>query len=350
MKRKRTAVAAVALVVVVGLTAAGVWLASYVGTERRSTLVTLRVVHVHRGSLTEKVTAAGILQGTPAPLADGAQEVGILTALPQQGTVVTQGGVVYRVDNQPVILLYGSTPAWRDFGPGMSDGPDVEELEQDLLQLGYGQQSGIVMNGDYTYAVEQAVRAFSKAAGLASGDQLPLGTVLFEPGPVVVAADAALPGDSVSVGTAVVSLQLATPQITVQLQPSQDAGIGVGTPTNITLTSPAQTLMGKTASVAAGSGSSVNVTLVLDNPPANLSLAKRSVFVEFDVLTLHNVYIVPISALVATVGGGYALQEVLTRGRTRLIRVNVGALDSIDGLARVTGPQLSPGLAVTAAS
>ncbi len=34
--------------------------------------------------------------------------------------------VLYRVDNHPVVLLTGSTPAWRAFTAGMTDGPDVE--------------------------------------------------------------------------------------------------------------------------------------------------------------------------------------------------------------------------------
>ncbi len=309
----------------------------------------LSVVHVRRGTLTVKVTGGGTLAGTPAPLATGTRMVGTATELPAVGTVVTQGQVLYRIDNQPVILLYGTTPVFRAFGPGMTVGPDLVQLEQDLIQLGYGQPYGLLANGDFNFSDEQAVRAFNQAEGLPSGDQLALGTVLFEPGPVVVAADSVGLGASVAAGGAVVSLEMDTPQATAQLSSAQASGITDGTPALVTLSSPSEILNGKVSSVVATSGSNVNVTVSLNNPPATLSLAQRSVFVEFEVQTLPNVYIVPVSALVATVGGQYALQASLGGGRSTLIAVSVGALDNTDGLAQVSGPQLRAGLPVESA-
>jgi len=323
--------------------------ATKTGTATRSQSTGLTVVHVRRGTLTVKVTGGGTLAGTPAPLAAGTQMAGTVTELPTVGTVVVQGQVLYRIDNQPVILLYGHTPVFRAFGPGMTAGPDVVQLEQDLIQLGYGQAYGLVADGNYNFSDEQAVRAFNKAEGLPSGDQLALGAVLFEPGPVVVAADSVGLGASVAAGGAVVSLEMDTPQATVQLSSAQASGITAGTPALVTLSSPSEILNGKVSSVVPTSGSNVNVTVSLDNPPASLSLAQRSVFVDFDVQTLPNVYIVPVSALVATVGGQYALQEALGGGRSALIAVSVGALDNIDGLAQVSGPQVRAGLPVEAA-
>lgn len=309
----------------------------------------LSVVHVRRGTLTVKVTGGGTLEGTSAPLATGSLMVGTVTALPSVGTVLSQGQVLYRIDNQPVVLLYGTTPVYRAFGPGMTPGPDVVQLEQDLLQLGYGQPYGLVADGDFNFSDEQAVRAFTKAEGLPEGDQLALGTVLFEPGPVVVAANAVGLGTAVAAGGAVLSLEMDSPEVTAQLSSSQASGIAVGTPTLVTVSSPSETLSGKVQALAPTTGSNVNISVSLDNPPVGLALTQRSVFVQFDVQTLKNVYIVPVSALVATVGGQYALQEVVARGRSTLIAVAVGALDNLNGLAQVSGPQVSAGLAVEAA-
>ena len=60
---------------------------------------------------------------------------GTLTSLPSTGQVVRQGHVLYRVDTDPVVLLYGSTPAYRDLAEGES-GPDVRSLNADLVALG----------------------------------------------------------------------------------------------------------------------------------------------------------------------------------------------------------------------
>ncbi len=46
------------------------------------------------------------------------QAQGTLTALPSVGQVVTQGQVLYQVSGAPVVLLYGSTPAYRNLSEG----------------------------------------------------------------------------------------------------------------------------------------------------------------------------------------------------------------------------------------
>jgi multidrug efflux system membrane fusion protein len=42
---------------------------------------------------------------------------GTVTALPATGTTVKRGQALYRVDNTPVVLLYGSLPAYRTLAP-----------------------------------------------------------------------------------------------------------------------------------------------------------------------------------------------------------------------------------------
>src|SRR5262249_57586353 len=61
---------------------------------------------------------------------------GVLTALPAVGTVVRRGQRLYEVDGRPVLLLLGARPAWRPFALGMADGPDVRQLEQNLVAVG----------------------------------------------------------------------------------------------------------------------------------------------------------------------------------------------------------------------
>ena len=64
------------------------------------------------------------------------QARGTYTKLPAAGQVIPQGHVLYRVNDRPVVLLYGSTPAYRTLSAGAS-GPDVAELNADLVALGY---------------------------------------------------------------------------------------------------------------------------------------------------------------------------------------------------------------------
>jgi len=55
------------------------------------------------------------------------QARGTVTALPAVGQVVAQGQPVYAIDGTPVVLLYGSVPAYRGLSEGMS-GADVRQL------------------------------------------------------------------------------------------------------------------------------------------------------------------------------------------------------------------------------
>ena len=46
------------------------------------------------------------------------------------------GDELYRVDDNPVLLLCGLTPAYRSLSKG-ARGPDVAELNANLVHLGY---------------------------------------------------------------------------------------------------------------------------------------------------------------------------------------------------------------------
>ena len=63
------------------------------------------------------------------------------TALPAVGKVISRGESVYSLDGQPVPLFYGTTTLYRALYLGVSDGPDVAELQANLIALGFG--SGI---------------------------------------------------------------------------------------------------------------------------------------------------------------------------------------------------------------
>ncbi len=69
------------------------------------------------------------------------QAQGTLTSLPSIGQVVSEGQVLYDVNGSPVVLLDGTTPAYRTLSEGATDsatsGADVGNLNYDLVALGY---------------------------------------------------------------------------------------------------------------------------------------------------------------------------------------------------------------------
>jgi hypothetical protein len=108
---------------------------------------------------------------------------GTITWLPASGTVIAQGQDLFHVDATPVVLLNGSTPAYRALSSTDSAGPDIGQLKADLRALGYD-PSGAIGSGDaWDGATTAAVNRFQAAHGLTQTGSLELGRVVFLPSP-----------------------------------------------------------------------------------------------------------------------------------------------------------------------
>ena len=88
-------------------------------------------------SLNGTLTYQAGSDGSPYSVINQAQ--GVYTALPGIGQVISQGQVLYGVNDSPVVLLYGLIPAYRTLSAG-STGADVAQLNADLVALGYATQ------------------------------------------------------------------------------------------------------------------------------------------------------------------------------------------------------------------
>jgi hypothetical protein len=105
---------------------------------------------------------------------------------------------------------------------------------------------------------------------------------------------------------------------------------------------------GGSGSGSAGSGSgggspSIPVTIALDHPPAGAGLDQAAVSVDFAQQRARHVLSVPVTALLATSGQTYAVQEA--DSPHHLIPVSTGLFAA--GYVQISGPGLSPGLRVT---
>jgi HlyD family secretion protein len=94
--------------------------------------------------------------GTPSPIL-------VISALGLSvGQTVAPGSVLVQISGRPIIALPGSIPAYRNLSPG-SDGPDVQELQTALDQLGYSTVGDTP--GTFGLATENAVRELYNAKG-----------------------------------------------------------------------------------------------------------------------------------------------------------------------------------------
>jgi peptidoglycan hydrolase-like protein with peptidoglycan-binding domain len=332
---------------------------------------------VERRTLSAMVSQAGIL--TYRAQADGSpyfainQARGIYTELPAPGQVVSQGQVLYRVNDRPVVLLYGSTPAYRTLSAGAS-GPDVAELNTDLLALGYAARAQLSpKSASFGPATATAVQKLQAAVGATQNGILTLGQVVLEPTAVRVTSMSAQLGGSAQPGETVVQGTSTTRQVQVALSASEQTTMAVGDKVSIALPNN-RTTPGVVSSVGAvatcpsnsasgGSGSSsaateadicssdgsasntptITVGITPSDRAATGTWDQAPVQVGITTASVPNALVVPVTALLAQTGGGYAVEVVAAGASNHLVPVSLGLFDDAEGLVQVTASPLAAG-------
>jgi hypothetical protein len=298
-----------------------------------------------------------------------------LTALPQPGEVIRRGQSLYEVDGTPVPLLYGARPMWRPIELGITPGPDVYQLDENLIALGYSDGGYLTASDTFTYAAAAAVSAWQAARGQVPTGSVQLGAVAFEPGPVRVDSLAAAIGAPVQPGTVILAATSTRRSIDVQLPVDQEYLVRSGDRVTITLPDGTTTTPGIVDNVApvatgstgtgnvaapggaapaaggtsAGTGGSgtatdtVTVTVGLTDPAAAGRYDQAPVEVNIVAASAGNVLAVPINALAALAGGGYGV-EVISGSQRTLLRVTTGLF--ADTLVQVSARGLRAGMIV----
>jgi multidrug efflux pump subunit AcrA (membrane-fusion protein) len=349
--RRRRAVAPVLLIVVALGAAAGIaWAAGAFRSHNSSGAgpgapppATQPVV---RENLLSQVPVTATLGYAGSYTVQG-QGGGTLTWLPSAGRVIRQGQALYRVDNaSPVVLLYGSVPAWRTLDEGLT-GADVTQLNHDLVALGYADSSDISALGwDYfSWETAYGVEQLESALGVSSPPgSLPLGSVVFEPGAIrVTNVLGSLGGPGAGPVLAATSEQHV---VTILLSTSQESEVAVGDAVTVTLPDNASTAgtvssVGTVASGSAGNAT-IQVTVTLTHPSVAGTLDQAPVTVYITTASAGNALAVPVGALLAQSSGGYAVETIGAGNTRRLVPVTVGIFDDDSGLVQVTGA-LTPG-------
>jgi len=271
---------------------------------------------------------------------------GTLTWLPAVGQVISQGGVLYRVNNgTPVFLLYGLVPLWRALSEGLS-GADVQQLNRDLVALGYASTSDLDPDSDYFSAqTADALYLLQARLGLTPTGSLAMGQAVFEPSAIRITAVSGSLGGPASGQV----LQGTSDQriVTVPLETTEESGVQQGDKVTITLPN-GQTTPGVVTSIgtvattpSSGGTPTITVDVTLSDPSATGNLDQAPVQVSITTSTATDALVVPVDALLAQ-PGGYAVEEATARGR-RLVPVALGLFDDADGMVQVTGTGLAAG-------
>jgi hypothetical protein len=306
---------------------------------------------VEKGTLSAMISIDGTLtyralsDGSPYAVID--RRSGIYTELPEDGDKVDCGGVLYGVDGHPVLLLCGSMPAYRSLWGG-DGGPDVAELNANLVGLGYATRAQLDPSSDY-FSSETAF-ALEKLQARVGEDRtgtLDLGQAVFLPESVRIAKVSGELGGSASPGAPVLYATSDTPEVQVALDPPYQGEVVTGDPAQITL--PGNTSvtgrvdrLGRVAQVPAGQNNNLGqatipVFISLDDPGKARGLDMAPVRLEIKIGGVENALSVPVTALVGKAGGGFAVEVVGNGGRRELVAVKLGLFDTAGGRVQVEG-------------
>jgi peptidoglycan hydrolase-like protein with peptidoglycan-binding domain len=286
------------------------------------------------------------------------QARGTLTALPATGQVIKQGQPLYRVDGSPVILLYGPIPAYRTLaqGPTAADvtGDDVRQLNAALVALGYATKAQLDPTSDeFGWQTTAAVRRLQKHLGVEQTGSLSLGQVVFLPSAIRITAVSATLGTQAAPSTAIMTASSTARVVTVDLDAAQQSQVTKGDKVTITLPDNTSTpgvvsSIGNVATAPASDGThgtdttpKVAVDITLTDPRAAGTLDQAPVLVSITTATAKDVLVVPVNALLALAGGGYAVEVAEASGSRHLVAVTLGLFDDAGGLVQVTGTSLS---------
>jgi peptidoglycan hydrolase-like protein with peptidoglycan-binding domain len=369
---------------------------------------------------------------------------GVVTDVAAPGTIIEQGDIVYWVDGQPVVALYGTTPAYRTlrdlstdmtgsdiaqletaladlgydlggsltiddqftsgtslavqdwqedlgvdvdgiiepgdviFVPGPSQvvdlavttgqslnsgapvatlatgaplsGADVEQLEAALADQGFDADSEMVVDGVFTAETAQAVADWQTAVGQTPDGVINLGDVVFLPGSIRVADQLAATGATVNIGAPVLAISSAEQVVRVDVPAAEQGLIEIGDPVTVILPgfeeAPGTIVSISTTATVRQDGETLFEAIVeLDDAAAASGLDEAPVDVNVAGDTATGVTAVPVTALVALSGGGYAVEVQIASGGYQLVAVEPGFF--ADGLVAITSDSLSAGDTVT---
>jgi peptidoglycan hydrolase-like protein with peptidoglycan-binding domain len=320
---------------------------------------------VERGRLSSQVSDTGTIgyaarpDGSPYSVVN--QASGPFTALPSAGDRIRCGKPLYRVANEPVVLLCGRTPAYRALAEGMS-GPDVRQLNRNLVALGYADRSELDPSSDYFGSETAAgLERLQAKLGLDETGVLELDRAVFLPGPLRITGSSTTLGTMAQPGAPIARATSTRRQVRVDLDGSQAAGVEIGDRALITLPDNrrARGVVSRVASVAsasgaggsgsdAGSGSdsaTATVPVYIKLERANDVSVIDEAPVEVAIITgrVKGAMSVPVTALLARPGGGYAVETVGADGDRSLVPVQLGSFDHEQGLVQVSGSRLRAG-------
>jgi peptidoglycan hydrolase-like protein with peptidoglycan-binding domain len=347
VKRKTWVLAGAAVLVAVTATGSVVVMSSAKEATPATQQPPANTVKVQKGELSAMVSLDGTLtyrarsDGSPYSVINRTR--GTYTKLPNAGDKVDCGDVLYRVNDDPVLLLCGTVPAYRDLHK-RDRGKDVRQLNRNLHELGYDADPG---DNHFTSKTEKALEKLQHAKGVHVTGALAIGDAVVEPKSVRIAKVTGDLGASARPGAQVAQATSDTLHVQVNLEASQQGDVEqrdraqITLPGNRSVTGQvdrlARVAQAPAEQNANAGGATIPAYISLDEPKQARGLDRAPVQVDITTKGVMSALSVPVTALVGKSGGGFAVEVVRDGGRRELVAVKLGLFDTAGGRVQVEG-------------
>jgi len=228
-----------------------------------------------------------------------------------------------------------------------TSGTDVMQLEESLIELGYDANGSLIADGIYSIETTLSILNFQKSVGQKEDGIINLGDVVFLPGDVRVTDQISTKGSNIGPGSPILEISLSPKVVRVDLPANKQGIVAVGNTVVVELPDftevPARVISVAQTATSSGPGpATFDVLIELDDPTPAEALDEAPVEVTVISDSVKNVMAVPVSALLALLEGGYAVELMTDEGATSLVPVEVGFFGE-NGMVEITSSILKPG-------
>ena len=222
---------------------------------------------------------------------------GTVTAVVAPGTIVDRGGDLIEIDGKTVVLLFGARPMWRPLGEGVSDGPDVQQLEENLIALGFATADELGPNQKWTWNTTTAVKRWQEARGSERTGTVDRSQIVFLPAAVRIAQNTVTVGGQA--GGPIAKITAVTKGVSLDLSAKKQSLVKVGDKVQVVLpdgTNRPATIasIGTVATAQSQGDPTIPVTVMFDDPNNTPKLDQAPVKVRVTTNAARGVLAVPV--------------------------------------------------------
>lgn len=248
---------------------------------------------------------------------------GLVLATADLGDVVVFGDIVAIVDDEPVVVVEGDTPMWRDLTVG-DEGSDVEQLEQALVGLGFDPDGTVTVDAEYTSATADLVRDWQESVGAPDTGVVGLNDIVVLPSPMRVGSIGAQVGESVAEGQQILVLDSLEQVVTANIAVADAAQLRVGDSVEVRLPD-RSTLDGTVSTLTLGSDLTVRTaTIEFAEPDGTAPPNGVTTTVLWSQIVAEGATTIPADAFRRLESGAYVIDVLGESGTVTAIQITPG--------------------------